>query len=535
MSLTRVSLSMIGYSGSTTISTDTTITDDVLIGPGQIFTVASGKTLTFTGSFNAGVYQVFAGAGTVKFGNGATSEVYPEWWLATAGGDFGVAASKAFASIFDVGGKIVFTKSQVCTTPINFTSLSASMGIVIEGRGGSQSNYDAGITIKFKHTGVGIDCTGSRFLTFRDFKIGTDATTYPTVGILLARTGVAAGSSDRHTFYNVVCDYGCKFSKAALYNYASEEMTTYSCSWRNTASTANACAVVITCSNVFSAASSFVTISTGVQSNSVFLIYGGEATSISTFGSSHVYYLEGAGEFHVDGGLVLASGNASSSLFYVDNRSQAGLYNATICNVRDETGTDYFLNFAAVVPNNNPYNIRLTGNHFQGSAGQFLLYIGDGVKGTDFTLENNTSAGQVSVKDLELSRIYCNLFVGRAGGTILSCDITGNASSMSFLGSTTLTNIRDTQYNALRLVGNTGVSLPPVYIINTTGSSTTTVVTGMPYIKAGAFVFLTPASATAVALMASIYVSSIQVGVGFTLTHASTTSGLFNFMVINGT
>jgi len=533
MSLTRVSLSMIGYSGSTTISTDTTITEDVLIGPGQIFTVASGKTLTFTGSFNAGVYQVFAGAGTVKFGDGATSEVYPEWWLANAGDDFGSATSKAAKSIIDVGGKIVFTKNQTCTTPIDLTY--SYRGIILEGRGGSQADYNAGITITFKHTGVGFDCTGARFLIFRDLKIATDATTYPTVGILLARIGVAAGSSDRHTFYNVVCDYGCKFSKAALYNYASEEMTTYSCSWRNTASTANACAVVITCSNVLSAASSFVTISTGVQSNSLFLIYGGEAVSVSTFGSSHVYYLEGAGEFHIDGGLVFASGNASSSLFYVDSRSQAGLYNATICNIRDELGTDYFLNCAPTVPSNHPYNIRLTGNHFQGSAAQFLLYIANGLKGSNFILESNTTISQVSVKDLELSRIYSNNFVGRAGGTVLSCDLIGTASTMTFAGSTTLTNIRDTQYNALRLVGNTSVSLPPVYSINTTGSSTTTVVTGMPYIKAGAFVYLTPASATAVALMASIYVSSIQVGVGFTLTHASTTSGLFNFMVINGT
>lgn len=44
------------------------------------FTIATGKTLTINGPFEAGLYQVFAGAGSVKFGPGAITDIYPQWW-----------------------------------------------------------------------------------------------------------------------------------------------------------------------------------------------------------------------------------------------------------------------------------------------------------------------------------------------------------------------------------------------------------------------------------------------------------------------
>ena len=50
-----------------TISADKTVSTYIKVPKGVTFAVASGKTLTFSGGFEAGRYQVFSGAGTVVF------------------------------------------------------------------------------------------------------------------------------------------------------------------------------------------------------------------------------------------------------------------------------------------------------------------------------------------------------------------------------------------------------------------------------------------------------------------------------------
>jgi hypothetical protein len=59
--------------------------------PGALISVASGKLLTLMGPIDAGLYQIFSGAGTVVFGSstvGAThpmiDKIYPQWWGALA-------------------------------------------------------------------------------------------------------------------------------------------------------------------------------------------------------------------------------------------------------------------------------------------------------------------------------------------------------------------------------------------------------------------------------------------------------------------
>ena len=47
---------------------------------GGSLSIASGKTVTMNGHIEAGLYQIFEGAGTVAFGAGAVKEVYPQWW-----------------------------------------------------------------------------------------------------------------------------------------------------------------------------------------------------------------------------------------------------------------------------------------------------------------------------------------------------------------------------------------------------------------------------------------------------------------------
>lgn len=47
---------------------------------GGVITIPTGATLTINGPFQAGLYQVFDGDGSVVFGAGSVAEVYPEWW-----------------------------------------------------------------------------------------------------------------------------------------------------------------------------------------------------------------------------------------------------------------------------------------------------------------------------------------------------------------------------------------------------------------------------------------------------------------------
>ena len=69
-----------------TISADTTWSSRVRVDAGAVITVNTGVTLTINGPFEAGLYQVFAGAGQVIFDSGAVTEVYPEWWGAKGDG-----------------------------------------------------------------------------------------------------------------------------------------------------------------------------------------------------------------------------------------------------------------------------------------------------------------------------------------------------------------------------------------------------------------------------------------------------------------
>lgn len=53
---------------------------NIIIEKGAILSTAAAQTLTINGPFDAGLYQVFSGAGSVAFGATSLSQVYPEWW-----------------------------------------------------------------------------------------------------------------------------------------------------------------------------------------------------------------------------------------------------------------------------------------------------------------------------------------------------------------------------------------------------------------------------------------------------------------------
>ena len=67
--------------GTYLIDYDTTIPQDVTVvmQEGAVFNISSGISLEIDGGIEAGLYQIFKGAGTVT-GLPKVKEVYPEWW-----------------------------------------------------------------------------------------------------------------------------------------------------------------------------------------------------------------------------------------------------------------------------------------------------------------------------------------------------------------------------------------------------------------------------------------------------------------------
>lgn len=143
--------------------------------------------------------------------------------------------------------RLVFPYARyVVKSPLNFTGLAQIDGGVIDGQGSE---------IWAQHTGIVIDCLGSRWLRFRDLAVFGDPTIIPRIGIQIGRSG--AQSADYHNFYNVQV-WG-SFSFTAYYNFASETCAHYSSAFRNDQTGANKFCMVLDGLNHWNATSTFVT------------------------------------------------------------------------------------------------------------------------------------------------------------------------------------------------------------------------------------------------------------------------------------
>ena len=99
--------------GTYLISTSVTFTVPVFMEYGAVITVPNGVTLTFNGTFNAGVYQCFncTGTGAVVFLPTKTAEGYSEWWGAVVDSNDSGVATKNVAAIN--AALIALTKVQL--------------------------------------------------------------------------------------------------------------------------------------------------------------------------------------------------------------------------------------------------------------------------------------------------------------------------------------------------------------------------------------------------------------------------------------
>lgn len=141
-------IAAIGAAKTTLLITDTQLTNSltiplninlVIIKTGTL-SVNPGQTVIINGSFEAGLYQVFSGTGTISFGTSSIKEVNPEWWgTNTSPGttDMSSAIQKAIDSISS--GVIKFSNtSYAITTQLTFKNYQNYIG---EGSFSSEIKY----------------------------------------------------------------------------------------------------------------------------------------------------------------------------------------------------------------------------------------------------------------------------------------------------------------------------------------------------------------------------------------------------------
>jgi len=117
----------------------------VVFQQGGLLLIDNAITFTVNGTMEAGLYQIFSGAGTAVLGVGPTPEVYPQWWGATGGGvgDDGPAIQLAITAAASVGN--VFIPPGTYLTSV--TLAIVNNGITVTGTESSIIKIDDGADV----------------------------------------------------------------------------------------------------------------------------------------------------------------------------------------------------------------------------------------------------------------------------------------------------------------------------------------------------------------------------------------------------
>lgn len=211
------------------------------------------------------------------------------------------------------------TAPYLIDAPLDLTAPvgSVNFGFTIRNEGHpSIAASNPAPSIILKHTGIAFDCTGTISQEFEGMSITTDATTYPTIGFLLARNTDARSQLVR--FRN--CQVLGNFSKTIVYNYGSEDDQYQPCSFYNRAPDANTSVMDFTSHNIRGITSTFTTIATGNQSTIDHKIFGGEYANQAGTTTSDVIRLDDVSSVKLFGPwMKCASGSADGrSLIYMD-------------------------------------------------------------------------------------------------------------------------------------------------------------------------------------------------------------------------
>ncbi len=158
---------------------------------GGIISIPTLRTLIINGSLEAGLKQIFSGAGSVVFGAGAVKEVYPEWWGAL--GDNSTECGPALVAAFTAYPKVKLTNgvykwSYASANVVWLNGASSHLTYCLQGVGKSTRinlsgwNSTSYYAIRVNDNGAGGYVTTPRHprLVVRDVQIeGTNSTSNP--------------------------------------------------------------------------------------------------------------------------------------------------------------------------------------------------------------------------------------------------------------------------------------------------------------------------------------------------------------------
>lgn len=184
---------------------------------GGIVAVALSVRLTFDGAFEAGLYQVFTGAGVsgITFGSSSVDAIRPQWAGAAGNGTSDDSAAIQWALNVAANStvkRIALAPAQyLLNSPMDVTSGSginhSSIAVYSEGRRGTAILANTGGTV--------FDLTGSSYTSWRGLYIVSGPTNPSTVGFFAAASKTSGDSS-----YN-------KFDEITLQLYVSRFTSLY--------------------------------------------------------------------------------------------------------------------------------------------------------------------------------------------------------------------------------------------------------------------------------------------------------------------
>ena len=142
-----------------TDSQTTDLSTKIVIMKGAIISVNSGEFFQHVGDMDAGLYKIFAGAGSFTFANSATQNskvktAYPEWWGAiseiTPTAAQNTINADAITSAMNTSGvkRCIFTNFYTVDRALNYKSY-----ISVEGLGENFHDDSSGINFKFTASG----------------------------------------------------------------------------------------------------------------------------------------------------------------------------------------------------------------------------------------------------------------------------------------------------------------------------------------------------------------------------------------------
>lgn len=233
----------------------------------------------------------------------------------TAVADSAPAFQAAINACIAAGGnRVIIPAGQYrLLSPLDVTAPGAppSESITFQGDGTRST------LLSIIHNGHAFDCTGRSFCKFADFTVSGNDVIIPQTAFLLARN-VTASSAGTHVF-NRVTATGF-FSVAVIYNYASEDMTTFDCEFAN--NFVGGKVVVITRNNIFGLASTFAVIAAGGQSTTEIGFLRTQLNHPAAgVGANDCLYLEGASSVYFSDSFIFAANGRAG--VYLDNSVSA--------------------------------------------------------------------------------------------------------------------------------------------------------------------------------------------------------------------